>query len=159
MSEVPPQDSRGFFVLPQSPEDAGYYTYGTPAQGAGQYADPRLLTLLLSIEHRWQGIDDRKIGIGNISMADGVKFKPHDSHRSGRDVDIRLFRKDGNHAPVTRFDDEYDQAATARLISMFFDSSLIQVVYFNDPMIPRVKPLKHHDDHFHVTIEVAREKS
>jgi murein endopeptidase len=155
MAEVQPKDSRSFFMLPQKPEDAGYYTYGTPAKGAGQYADPRLLSLLLLIEHRWQGLDERKIGVGNISLADGPKFSPHSSHRSGRDVDIRLFRKDGRQGPVTRFDEQYDQVATAKLISMFFESGLIQVVYFNDPMIPRVKPQRHHDDHFHVTIKAA----
>jgi penicillin-insensitive murein DD-endopeptidase len=119
MVQVQPKDSRGFFMLPQQPEEAGYYTYGTPASGAGQYADPRLLSLLLLIEHRWQGMDDRKIGIGNISLAEGAKFEPHASHRSGRDVDIRLFRKDRKVEPVTRFDAQYDQAATAKLIGMF----------------------------------------
>ncbi|GAB3443386.1 hypothetical protein GCM10027320_34580 [Massilia solisilvae] len=157
MVQVQPKDNRGFFMLPLKPEDVGYYTYGTPAGGAGQYADPRLLSLLLSIEHRWQGIDDRQIGIGNISLADGTKFPPHSSHRSGRDVDIRLFRKDGKHAPISRFDEQYDQAATASLIAMFFESGIVQVVYFNDPMIPRVKPAKHHDDHFHVTINAAKQ--
>jgi murein endopeptidase len=156
---IQPKDSRDFFMLPQKPEDAGYYTYGTPAGGAGQYADPRLLSLLLLVEHRWQGVDDRKIGIGNISLAGGGRFAPHSSHRSGRDVDIRLFRKDGRPEPVTRFNEQYDQAATARLINMFFESSLVELVYFNDPMIPRVRPLQHHDDHFHVTIKPAKEKS
>jgi murein endopeptidase len=153
-----PKDSRGFFTLPQRPEDAGYYTYGTPANGAGQYADPRLLSLLLLLEHRWQGIDDRRFGIGNISLADGTKYSPHDGHRSGRDVDIRLFRKDGKPEPVTRFDEQYDRDATARLIGMFFESGIVQVVFFNDPLIPRVRPLARHDDHFHVTIK-AQKKS
>jgi penicillin-insensitive murein DD-endopeptidase len=157
MVPIQPKDARGFFMLPQKPEDAGYYTYGTPVDGGGQYADPRLLSLLLLIEHRWQGMDDRKIGIGNISLANGAKFEPHQSHRSGRDVDIRLFRKDRQQAPVTRFDEEYDQDATAKLIGMFWESSLIQVIYFNDRAVPRVTPLQHHDDHFHVTIKPPKE--
>jgi hypothetical protein len=45
------------------------------------------------------------------------------------------------------------QAATAELISMFLQSPIIKVIYFNDPMIPRVKPQARHDDHFHVTIK------
>ena len=44
MLEVQPQDSRGYFMLPQAPEGAGYYVYGTPENGASQYADPRLIT-------------------------------------------------------------------------------------------------------------------
>lgn len=38
MLEVQPRDKRGFFILPQAPEDAGYYVYGPPGRGAGQYA-------------------------------------------------------------------------------------------------------------------------
>ena len=45
MLEVQPKDSRGYFVLPQAPEDAGYYVYGTPGGGAAQYANPRMMTL------------------------------------------------------------------------------------------------------------------
>ncbi|MBP1204475.1 hypothetical protein JOD97_002517 [Duganella sp. 1411] len=40
MLETQPKDSRGYFVLPQAPEDAGYYVYGTPGDGAAQYANP-----------------------------------------------------------------------------------------------------------------------
>lgn len=152
MLEIQHKDSRGDFMLPQHPEEAAYYTYGTPPGGAGQYAHPKLISLLLMVEHRWQGIENRKIGIGNISLAGGGKYPAHNGHKSGRDVDIRLFRKDGKEEPVTRFDPQYDQQATARLIELFFESDLIEVIFFNDPMIPRVKSLNRHDDHFHVTI-------
>ena len=33
MLEVQPRDKRGFFILPQAPEDAGYSVYGTPGRG------------------------------------------------------------------------------------------------------------------------------
>lgn len=153
MLDIPLKDSRGYFMLPQGPEDAGYYTYGTPARGAGQYADPRLISLLLMVEHCWQAIDSRRLGVGNISLAGGIPFKDHKSHRSGCDVDIRPFRLDRKEGAVSRLDEQYDQDATARLIEMFFQSPIIKVIFFNDPMIPRVKPLKGHDDHFHVTIK------
>lgn len=153
MLELQPKDTRGHFVLPQRPEGAGYYTYGTPPAGAGQYAHKRLLSLIFMVEHRWQALDSRKIGIGNISLADGAKYADHKGHRSGRDVDIRLFRKDRLQASVTRFDSQYDKDATATLIGLFFESNIIQVIYFNDLTIPGVKPLAHHDDHIHVTIK------
>jgi penicillin-insensitive murein endopeptidase len=143
MLEVQPKDSRGYFVLPQKHEEAGYHTYGTPPGGAGQYAHPKLLSLIFMIEHRWQEGDNRKIGIG---------YEGHRGHKSGRDVDIRLVRKDGEEMPVTRFDAQYDQEATARLIGLLFESNIIDVIFFNDPMIPGVRPLGRHDDHFHVTI-------
>jgi murein endopeptidase len=153
MLELQPKDTRGHFVLPQRPEGAAYYTYGTPPEGAGQYAHPKLLSLIFMVEHRWQALDSRKIGIGNISLSDGAKYPDHKGHKSGRDVDIRLFRKDRLQASVTRFDAEYDKDATAMLIGLFFESSIIKVIYFNDLTIPGVKPLSHHDDHFHITIK------
>lgn len=76
-----PQDNRGFFVLPQRYEGGGYYTYGTPGQGQGQYAHPRMITLLLLVGYQWSQLDGRKFGVGNISLANGAEFKPHRSHR------------------------------------------------------------------------------
>lgn len=154
MAESPSKDSRGFFKLPQDPEQGGYgyYTYGTPPRGAGQFADPRLLSLLNLVEHRWQGLDDRKIGIGNISLAGGPKFEPHEGHVSGLDVDIRPIRKDGLHLPVRWNERQYDREATEMLICLFFESNLIKVIYFNDLKIPHVRPRFKHDNHFHVTI-------
>jgi hypothetical protein len=55
MLEVQPRDSRGYFMLPQAPEDAGYYVDGTPDQGGGQYAHPAMMTLILFIEHQLAG--------------------------------------------------------------------------------------------------------
>lgn len=153
MLELQAKDARGYFVLPQKPQGAAYYTYGTPPNGAGQYAHPKLLSLLFMVEHRWQGIDKRKIGFGNISLAEGKSYDGHKSHRSGCDVDIRLFRKDSLELAVTRFDPQYDHDATASLITIFLDFSFVQAIYFNDATIPRVRPLTRHDDHFHVTIK------
>ena len=149
MLELQPKDVRGYFNLPQRPEGAGYYTYGTPPNGAGQYAHPKLLSLLFLVEHQWQGIDSRKIGFGNISLADGAPYSEHKSHRSGKDVDVRLLRKDKMESPVTRFDSQYDRDATAQLIRI----QLCSGYFFNDPTIPQVRPLIRHDDHFHVTIK------
>jgi hypothetical protein len=72
MADTAPQDARKFFMLPQAPEGAGYYVYGTPAQGAAQYTHPTMMTLLLMVEREWALIDTRQFGIGNISVADGA---------------------------------------------------------------------------------------
>ena len=112
--------------------------------------------LLNLVEHRWQSMDDRKVGVGNISLADGVKFDPHEGHQSGLDVDIRLIRKDGLELPVRWTEAQYDGEATAKLIKLFFESNIVKVVYFNDLKIPRVKLRFKHDNHFHVTIFEGR---
>ena len=48
-----PQDKRGFFMLPQMPEESGYYTYGTPFGGRGQYAHVQMLNFIFKLEHGW----------------------------------------------------------------------------------------------------------
>jgi penicillin-insensitive murein endopeptidase len=153
MLVVQPKDSRGYFMLPQAPEDAGYYVYGTPGQGAGQYAHPDMMTLLFFVEREWQAVDQRKFGIGNISLAGGGKFKPHDSHKNGLQVDVRPLRTDGARFPVNYFQAGYDKIGTARLISLFQSHPAVMKVYFNDTSIPGVLPLKSHDNHFHVAVQ------
>jgi penicillin-insensitive murein endopeptidase len=154
--EIPVQDSRRYFILPQSPEESGYYTYGLPKDGVGQYTHPALINALFAVERHWSLMDERKFGIGNISLYDGKKFSGHDSHRSGLDVDIRPIRRDGKQLGVTRFDANYDRDATARLIELFFCLARVKLVYFNDISIPGVRSLAGHDNHFHVTIKAPR---
>lgn len=145
-------DSRGYFMLPQAPSDAGYYVYGTPRQGAGQYAHPRLLTMLLQVEREWQSQESRKFGIGNISLADGGAFKPHASHKDGLQVDVRAVRKDGKHTGVWFTDSNYDLEATRRLIAIFNAHPYVKKIFFNDSRVPGTRPRIHHNDHFHVEI-------
>jgi penicillin-insensitive murein endopeptidase len=150
MPDIRVQDSRGFFILPQAPEEAAYYTYGTPGHGQSQYAHPALMTLIFQIEHRWSAIDDRKFGVGNISLANGVIHPDHATHRSGLEVDIRPLRKDGKQLPCSRLDNQYDVEATKSLVQLFWESGLVRRVLFNDVSIPRVTYARGHDNHFHV---------
>ena len=104
MIEVQPKDSRGYFMLPQAPEDSGYYVYGRldgkPSHGASQFAPPSMIMAILRVEREWQAIDSRKFGVGDISLAGGPEHKDHRTHRSGLEVDVRPLRKDGLHLPV-----------------------------------------------------------
>ncbi len=148
------KDSRGNFMLPQAPESAGYYTYGTPGNGQGQFSTPKLLTLIFNVERRWSETDNRKFGVGNISMAGGGSFKGHQGHRNGLHVDIRPLRKDGKPLGVTALDSQYDKEATKRLIRLFWDSNIVSKIYFGDASIPNVTPLAGHFNHFHVEVMV-----
>lgn len=154
MLEVEPKDTRGYFILPQAPEEAAYYTYGTPQGGAGQFAHPALMTLIFIVEWQWQAIDKRKFGIGNISLTGGATFKGHSTHLSGLEVDVRPMRRDGLRQPVEYFQKGYDRDATAKLIHLFRTNGAIALIYFNDSQIPFVSPLANHDNHFHVKLRV-----
>lgn len=64
----------------------------------------------------------------------GVKFEPHRSHKTGLEVDVRPIRKDGKRTPVYwQSTDQYDQAATAKLIELFRAYPGAGKVDFNDP--------------------------
>lgn len=153
MSSIPPQDSRGFFMLPQSPEEGSYYTYGTPTYGAGQYSHANMITFLARLEFWWGEIDNRKIGIGNISLANGVTYRPHHSHRSGLNVDIRPLRRDGQPIAVRCTDSAYDHQGTKRLIDLMWKTGMVTQVFFNDPNITNAKRLAYHDNHIHVDLK------
>lgn len=155
MLEVQPKDPRGYFMLPQAPEDAGYYVYGTPAHGAGQYCHPALLCVLLFVEREWRALDHRRFGVGNISKANGAAFPPHGTHKDGLQVDLRPVRKDGKQIGVSWLDHEhYDRLATAQLIGLFRAHPSTRSILFNDHF-PGVQPWPGHDDHFHVNIRAA----
>ena len=110
------------------------------------------MTVLLWVEREWAAVDNRKFGIGNISLADGPKNE-HASHMNGMQVDVRAVRNDGLQLPVTWHDQEYDQDATGKLIGIFFSHPLAKKILFNDTRThPRVMPWPQHDNHFHVEI-------
>lgn len=156
MTGFQPKDSRGYFMLPQRPEGAGYYVYGTPGDGGGQYSHPAMLSLLFFVEREWQAIDHRKLGVGNISLADGTPYRKHQSHKDGLQVDVRALRRDGAHAGVSIYQrDLYDKDATARLIGIFRSHPSVRSILFNDSGISGVTPWEGHDDHFHVSIRAA----
>ncbi|MFC4484772.1 MULTISPECIES: penicillin-insensitive murein endopeptidase [Cupriavidus] len=143
----------GLHMLPQAPEEAAYYTYGTPSAGRGQYAHPNMLSFLFHLEFRWSLRDDRKLAIGNISLADRTKFPDHGTHGHGLDVDIRPIRKDGKRLPVRYQDAVYDRDATRRLVELIWQSGMAKLVYFNDPALTRVTRMPKHDNHLHISIK------
>lgn len=166
MLPVQAKDSRGYFMLPQAPEDAGYYVYGNlhhiPGTGhLAQYAHPNLLTLIFQIERDWQAIDDRKFGIGNISIDGGLPYDKHQTHQKGIEMDCRPVRKDritGQAARCSHFDRSvYDREATIKLIRLFTQHPWVRLIYFNDGEVQRtlgakVRSCAGHDDHFHVEL-------
>jgi hypothetical protein len=107
---------------------------------------------LFSVANQWSAIDNRLIGVGNISLANGVKFSPHHGHLSELEVDIRLMRKDGKKEAVTRFDSQYDREGTKKLVQLLWSTGQIKRVRFNDLSIPRVVFTPGHDNHLHIDI-------
>jgi hypothetical protein len=152
-------------MLPQAPEDAGYYVYGNvggvPGTGhLAQYAHPNMLSVIFWVEREWQAVDDRKFGIGNISVANGLKYDHH-THMKGIEMDIRPVRKDkmvGQGARCSYMDKAvYDYDATLKLVRLFLQHPMVRLIYFNDEKVRqatggRVKYWPDHNDHLHIEI-------
>jgi len=111
-----------------------------------------MLSLIFWVENRWQATEKRRFGVGNISRANGPKFRPHATHKDGLQVDVRAVRLDGKQAGVTWSQADYDRAATAKLIAIFNAHPKVTKVVFNDRQVPGVFPLARHDNHFHVEV-------
>jgi murein endopeptidase len=146
------RDGRGYWSLPQLREEQSYYVYGTPPNGAGQFAHPRMLSFLFLLDFRWSEISDAKIGIGNISRANGVPDR-HSSHVNGLSVDIRPFRTDRRQVSVRWTDADYDRNETRKLVGLMWQTMMVKTILFNDPRIARVRPYIDHDNHLHVEVQ------
>lgn len=163
--QVQPKGEKGWFMLPQAPEQAGYYVYGNvggvPGTGhLAQYVHAHMMSMIFWVEREWQAVDDRKFGIGNMSLADGRRYE-HKTHMKGIDMDLRPVRKDrmvGQAARCSYRDSAvYDQAATIKLVGIFLQHPMVKLIYFNDPEVQKacgahVRSWPHHDDHLHVEI-------
>ena len=78
----------------QLPENPTVYTIRNPAHSFGSsHAVEQLQRALIAF--RAQSGFDREILVCDMSQERGGRFRPHASHRSGRDVDIRLPLKAG----------------------------------------------------------------
>jgi penicillin-insensitive murein endopeptidase len=152
----PTQDSRTFFMLPQAPMDSGYYVYGNlyhqPAKGAYQYAHPTMMTAILRVGLEWQSTEQRRFGVGDISLPNGVPTPDHHTHRSGLEVDVRPLRKDGHEDAVYWWDSQYDRVGTEKLLNLFRAFAKVELVLFNDHYVPGVHPADDHDNHFHLKL-------
>lgn len=93
------------------------------------------------------------VGVGDISFRLGTYMSPHDTHRKGRNIDIRPIRKDGAQSPVTIDDDQYDRDATKILVELLRANSNVYSILFNDTEIKNVSWHEGHHNHLHVTMK------
>lgn len=144
-------DRCDYVQLPQNPRGGGYYNYGTPGHGAGQYGRPDTISLIQAVGRNWQ---DAPFGVGNMSLNGGGMFPPHKSHQDGYSIDVRPVRTDNSQVGSTTWrSPSYDRARTQKLVDDFRASGRVKAIWFNDPAIKGVTPMSHHDDHFHVELK------
>ena len=100
---------------------------------------------------------NRPFSIGQISKKGGGPMPPHKSHQLGVDVDVRPMRKDGENAPVTITDSQFDRELTTELIKVWWRLAPTQAVFFNDQSVIDAglsRFVNGHHNHFHVRLRM-----
>ncbi|MDH5675214.1 MAG: penicillin-insensitive murein endopeptidase [Myxococcales bacterium] len=115
----------------QLPRNDALYIVRDPAQSYGSSHTIDLLQRGIAKFRAVSGFD-RQIVIGDISRRRGGRFRPHRSHRSGRDVDIRLPLARGvpEGTVPTRIDD-VDWDASWALIKALLDTGKVQFIFLS----------------------------
>ena len=153
---------QGFVQLPQKLPNSGFYNYGTPGNGQGQYGLPSTMEMIGEAGSRWQATGAPPFGVGNISLPGGADFSPdHTDHRNGSQIDIRPMRSDGQRAGVqwnlpdqpNMVNPDYDRNSTQSLVDTLWSTGGVRNIFFNDPQIKGVTPYPGHDTHLHVEVD------
>jgi murein endopeptidase len=100
---------------------------------------------------------NRPFSIGQISKKGGGPMPPHKSHQLGVDVDVRPMRKDGENAPATITDSQFDRESTTELIKLWWRLAPTQAVFFNDQSVIDAglsRFVNGHHNHFHVRLRM-----
>ena len=141
-----PTSRRGFIQLAAS--GRGFYNY-SPA--SDRWGTTRLIYGLERIGRRWSGQGPR-MGVGDISLANGGPMPGHVSHQLGVDVDVKPVRNDGSTAPVTIYQSAYSRTLTQRLLNLFVAELRIRLILFNDTRTRPTQTWPNHHNHFHARI-------
>lgn len=113
----------------QMPENRELYTLSRPELTYGSSHTVRSLQEAIAVWRRDYGFVGSLV-ITCISKPGGGKFRPHKSHQSGRDVDIRLPVKKKEGASAGDIND-VDWDATWALVKTLIDGGQVQYVFLN----------------------------
>jgi hypothetical protein len=91
--------------------------------------------------------------LGDISYQHGEVFPPHQSHRHGRNIDVRPLRKDSQPIGVSITDPQYSRERTKILVEILLSHYNVQRILFNDTAIAGVHFFQGHHNHLHVEMK------
>lgn len=132
----------------------GWSSYQRGRHGENQWGNRHTITKLLKVAYYWNMSHPvHPIQVGHISKHWGGPFHPHKQHSSGYDVDIRPFRADGLHLPVTVTDSAYSGPVTKDFLELLWKVGKPLLVVWNDQQsITAGLSIEgpHHSDHLHI---------
>ena len=118
---------RGAIPMPEGP---GRVLKHIPWKG---WATPEAVAVMDSVLRSWDELDaGQPILVGNMSSRKGGRLKPHQSHQSGRDIDlsypqIRRPKEELNWREMT--DANLDRELTWKLLELLNDTGAVEVIY------------------------------
>lgn len=95
------------------------------------------------------------IFINEMAKPKGGQYKPHATHQTGLNVDIKLPKTDGSSGGINYNSALYDRNACRSMILSFGYCSLVKAVRFNDPDLIKegiCTFLTGHDNHLHIEL-------
>jgi peptidoglycan hydrolase-like protein with peptidoglycan-binding domain len=139
-------------VLPA--QGPGFKTYNREPGGRDQYGRKEVIDALLLLGRRWDDLHPEcPIQFGDISRKGGGPFPPHQSHRSGNDVDARPFRKDLLMLPEDCRKPTYSRPLTKELIDLVRKEFPRTIILFNDERLIKAGLTRFaagHFNHLHI---------
>jgi murein endopeptidase len=113
----------------QLPFDPGVYTRRDATRSWATTQTIRTIQAAFTVLRRDRGVD-AEVVIGDLSLPRGGAFAPHVSHRSGRDVDIRLVLAPGlDRSTIPFAPEQVDWAATWALVHSFLETGHVTYVF------------------------------
>jgi murein endopeptidase len=149
----------GYLQLPT--EGVGFYYFpGGDPPDSDNWGTESTIKCIQEIGKEWNKLYPKgpRLGIGDMSHRDDGPFDGHEGHMNGKEIDVRLFRKDREEkSSDIKNPDEYDRQLTKEAILLFIKKCKVKMIYFNDSevikAVPNVKSYFGHDNHFHVILE------
>lgn len=121
--------NRGRLVNGVRLPESELYTVRDPDKAWGSSFTILKLQEVIATWRRDSGFEGQLV-IGAISRQGGGRFRPHRSHQSGRDVDIRLPRRAGADSKSTNPAD-IDWRAAWALISTFIETNEVEYIFLD----------------------------
>lgn len=96
-----------------------------------------------------------RVDVGDISLKNGAAYGGHQTHRRGRDVDMRPAATVYQNKSIGSFrkNPTYSEEKTQVLVDLLRMDPNVKRVLFNDSRIQGVSRAEGHDDHLHVSFE------
>lgn len=163
----------GAVNLPDQPSPTPLYHHpGTDSLNTDDWGTLELINAIEMTARCWSDFlksvnrSGPRIGILDLSLAEGGAFPPHVSHQAGLDVDVRYVRRDGREQPLnlaTADSVHHYLEGTLELLFCFTESAEIEYIFVDTALVYRfvdwtggqIVGLRGHHHHFHVRIVPA----